>query len=110
MLLKCVFYQSRVKIETLSLCQSKVNWGFEQQGNGFDQDSKTDIHGDDHITQMSSTGREGEMGRSSVNDTHTIILDLSTANFADTATVKTLKNVWVCVVLNNGDEGVGFEC
>jgi anti-anti-sigma regulatory factor len=33
------------------------------------------------------------MGRSSVNNTHTIILDLSTANFADTATVKTLKNV-----------------
>uniref|UniRef100_A0A8C7VRL9 STAS domain-containing protein n=1 Tax=Oncorhynchus mykiss TaxID=8022 RepID=A0A8C7VRL9_ONCMY len=86
---------SRVKIETLSLCQSKVNWGFEQQGNGFDQDSKTDIHGDDHITQMSSTGREGEMGRSSVNDTHTIILDLSTANFADTATVKTLKNIFL---------------
>uniref|UniRef100_A0A8C8HEL4 STAS domain-containing protein n=1 Tax=Oncorhynchus tshawytscha TaxID=74940 RepID=A0A8C8HEL4_ONCTS len=85
----------RVKIETLSLCQSKVNWGFEQQGNGFDQDSKTDIHGDDHITQMSSTGREGEMGRSSVNDTHTIILDLSTANFADTATVKTLKNIFL---------------
>uniref|UniRef100_A0A8C8HLI9 STAS domain-containing protein n=1 Tax=Oncorhynchus tshawytscha TaxID=74940 RepID=A0A8C8HLI9_ONCTS len=95
MLLKCVFYQRRVKIETLSLCQSKVNWGFEQQGNGFDQDSKTDIHGDDHITQMSSTGREGEMGRSSVNDTHTIILDLSTANFADTATVKTLKNIFL---------------
>uniref|UniRef100_A0A8C7QQM8 STAS domain-containing protein n=1 Tax=Oncorhynchus mykiss TaxID=8022 RepID=A0A8C7QQM8_ONCMY len=95
MLLKCVFYQSRVKIETLSLCQSKVNWGFEQQGNGFDQDSKTDIHGNDHITQMSSTGREGEMGRSSVNDTHTIILDLSTANFADTATVKTLKNIFL---------------
>ncbi|CDQ99900.1 unnamed protein product, partial [Oncorhynchus mykiss] len=91
LLLKC----SRVKIETLSLCQSKVNWGFEQQGNGFDQDSKTDIHGDDHITQMSSTGREGEMGRSSVNDTHTIILDLSTANFADTATVKTLKNIFL---------------
>uniref|UniRef100_A0A8C7QU04 STAS domain-containing protein n=1 Tax=Oncorhynchus mykiss TaxID=8022 RepID=A0A8C7QU04_ONCMY len=73
----------------------QVNWGFEQQGNGFDQDSKTDIHGNDHITQMSSTGREGEMGRSSVNDTHTIILDLSTANFADTATVKTLKNIFL---------------
>ncbi|KAM9428924.1 testis anion transporter 1-like [Salvelinus alpinus] len=95
MLLKCVFYQSRVKIETLSLCQSKVNWAFEQQGNGFDQDSKTGIHGDDHITQTSSTGGEGEMGRSSVNDTHTIILDLSTTNFADTATVKTLKNIFL---------------
>ncbi|KAM9428794.1 solute carrier family 26 member 6-like isoform 1-T1 [Salvelinus alpinus] len=73
----------------------QVNWAFEQQGNGFDQDSKTGIHGDDHITQTSSTGGEGEMGRSSVNDTHTIILDLSTTNFADTATVKTLKNIFL---------------
>uniref|UniRef100_A0A4W5JVQ9 STAS domain-containing protein n=1 Tax=Hucho hucho TaxID=62062 RepID=A0A4W5JVQ9_9TELE len=95
MLLKCVFYQSRVKIKTLFLCQSKVNWAFEQQGTGFDRGSETGIHGDDHITQTPSTGGEGEMGKSSVNDTHTIILDLSTANFADTATVKTLKNIFL---------------
>ncbi|CAB1329230.1 unnamed protein product [Coregonus sp. 'balchen'] len=69
-----------------------VNWAFEQQGTGFDRGSETGFHGDDHITQMSNTGGEGEMGKSSVNDTHTIILDLSTASFVDMATVKTLKN------------------
>uniref|UniRef100_A0A8C7LDW5 Solute carrier family 26 member 6 n=1 Tax=Oncorhynchus kisutch TaxID=8019 RepID=A0A8C7LDW5_ONCKI len=73
----------------------KVNWAFEQQGTGFDRGPETGIHGDDHMTQMSSTGREGEVGRSSFNDTHTIILDLSTTNFADTATVKTLKNIFL---------------
>uniref|UniRef100_A0A8C7LDU3 Solute carrier family 26 member 6 n=1 Tax=Oncorhynchus kisutch TaxID=8019 RepID=A0A8C7LDU3_ONCKI len=67
----------------------------KQQGTGFDRGPETGIHGDDHMTQMSSTGREGEVGRSSFNDTHTIILDLSTTNFADTATVKTLKNIFL---------------
>uniref|UniRef100_A0A673YKW3 Solute carrier family 26 member 6-like n=1 Tax=Salmo trutta TaxID=8032 RepID=A0A673YKW3_SALTR len=73
----------------------QVNWAFEQQGTGFDRGSETGIHGYDHIIQTSSTGGEIEMGRSSVHDTHTIILDLSTTNFADTATVKTLKNIFL---------------
>ncbi|XP_041702747.1 solute carrier family 26 member 6 [Coregonus clupeaformis] len=72
----------------------QVNWAFEQQGTGFDRGSETGFHSDDHITQMSNTGG-GEMGKSSVNDTHTIILDLSTASFVDMATVKTLKNIFL---------------
>uniref|UniRef100_A0A673YLT5 Solute carrier family 26 member 6-like n=1 Tax=Salmo trutta TaxID=8032 RepID=A0A673YLT5_SALTR len=48
------------------LCQSKVNWAFEQQGTGFDRGSETGIHGYDHIIQTSSTGGEIEMGRTCV--------------------------------------------
>uniref|UniRef100_A0A6Q2YCG8 Solute carrier family 26 member 6 n=1 Tax=Esox lucius TaxID=8010 RepID=A0A6Q2YCG8_ESOLU len=45
-----------------------------------------------------STGEgEREMGESSSQNTHTIILDLSRASFIDTVTVKTLRNVCVCV-------------
>uniref|UniRef100_A0A8C7I3E5 Solute carrier family 26 member 6, like 2 n=1 Tax=Oncorhynchus kisutch TaxID=8019 RepID=A0A8C7I3E5_ONCKI len=75
-----------------SLCQSKVNWAYEQQWTGLDLGSETGSHGDDAITQTSSTVGEETRGRSS--DTHTIILDLSTASFVDTVTVMMLNNIF----------------
>ncbi|XP_041713971.1 solute carrier family 26 member 6 [Coregonus clupeaformis] len=72
----------------------QVNWAYEQQGTGLDPGYETGSRGDDAITQMSNTGGEGERGRSSDNDTHTIILDLSTASFVDTVTVMTLNNIF----------------
>uniref|UniRef100_A0A8C8M4V0 STAS domain-containing protein n=1 Tax=Oncorhynchus tshawytscha TaxID=74940 RepID=A0A8C8M4V0_ONCTS len=75
-----------------SLCQSKVNWAYEQQWTGLDLGSETGSHGDDAITQTSSTVGEETRGRSS--DTHTIILDLSTASFVDTVTVIMLNNIF----------------
>uniref|UniRef100_A0A8K9UUZ6 Solute carrier family 26 member 6, like 2 n=1 Tax=Oncorhynchus mykiss TaxID=8022 RepID=A0A8K9UUZ6_ONCMY len=75
-----------------SLCQSKVNWAYEQQWTGLDLGSETGSHGDDAITQTSSTVGEEKRGRSS--KTHTIILDLSTASFVDTVTVMMLNNIF----------------
>uniref|UniRef100_A0A3P8ZEF0 Solute carrier family 26 member 6 n=1 Tax=Esox lucius TaxID=8010 RepID=A0A3P8ZEF0_ESOLU len=57
--------------------------------------SETGINVNDN---KKSTGEgEREMGESSSQNTHTIILDLSRASFIDTVTVKTLRNVCVCV-------------
>uniref|UniRef100_A0A6Q2YT56 Solute carrier family 26 member 6 n=1 Tax=Esox lucius TaxID=8010 RepID=A0A6Q2YT56_ESOLU len=57
--------------------------------------SETGINVNDN---KKSTGEgEREMGESSSQNTHTIILDLSRASFIDTVTVKTLRNVF-CVV------------
>uniref|UniRef100_A0A674DJS5 Solute carrier family 26 member 6, like 2 n=1 Tax=Salmo trutta TaxID=8032 RepID=A0A674DJS5_SALTR len=78
----------------LSLCQSKVNWAYEQQWTRLDLGSETGSHGDDAITQTSSTVGEEQRGRSSDIDTHTIILDLSTASFVDTVTVMMLNNIF----------------
>uniref|UniRef100_A0A6Q2WVH2 STAS domain-containing protein n=1 Tax=Esox lucius TaxID=8010 RepID=A0A6Q2WVH2_ESOLU len=61
---------------------------------GSDQDSEIGSYGDNHITQAASTGSESESGKSADNSTHTIILDLSTASFVDTVTVKILKNIF----------------
>ncbi|KAM9506351.1 solute carrier family 26 member 6 isoform 2-T2 [Salvelinus alpinus] len=72
----------------------QVNWAYEQQGTGLDLGSETGSHGDDAITQTSSTIGEEKRGRSSDNDTHTIILDLSTASFVDTVTVMMLNNIF----------------
>ncbi|XP_064812541.1 solute carrier family 26 member 6 isoform X1 [Oncorhynchus masou masou] len=70
----------------------QVNWAYEQQWTGLDLGSETGSHGDDAITQTSSTVGEEKRGRSS--DTHTIILDLSTASFVDTVTVMMLNNIF----------------
>ncbi|KAL1021611.1 hypothetical protein UPYG_G00015530 [Umbra pygmaea] len=53
----------------------QVNWAFE-----------ADINGE-------MNGR-GEMRNISIPNTHTLILDLSTASFVDTVTVKTLRNIF----------------
>ena len=77
----------------------QVNWAYNRDGIGSDSDSGTDDHGDVETNETSSAGREeddGEEWRS--RDTHTIILDFSTSSFADTVTVKTLKNVRGVVV------------
>ncbi|KAJ8016331.1 hypothetical protein DPEC_G00006080 [Dallia pectoralis] len=63
----------------------QVNWAFE---NG----AEPGIHGDDLKTLKSSTNKV-EMGNSSLT-THTLILDLSTASFVDTVTIKTLRNIF----------------
>ncbi|XP_046895445.1 solute carrier family 26 member 6-like [Hypomesus transpacificus] len=73
----------------------QVNWAYNRDGIGSDSDSGTDDHGDAETNETSSTGREEDDGgewRS--RDTHTIILDFSTSSFADTVTVKTLKNIF----------------
>uniref|UniRef100_A0A6Q2YBN9 STAS domain-containing protein n=1 Tax=Esox lucius TaxID=8010 RepID=A0A6Q2YBN9_ESOLU len=81
-------------VVTDSTANGKVNWAFDQQGTGSDQDSEIGSYGDNHITQAASTGSESESGKSADNSTHTIILDLSTASFVDTVTVKILKNIF----------------
>ncbi|KAL1021612.1 hypothetical protein UPYG_G00015540 [Umbra pygmaea] len=68
----------------------QVNWAFEQQGNECDPHSKICCHGDN----VPSTGAEGAMRKSSSHNTHTIILDLSTASFVDTVTVKILRKIF----------------
>ncbi|XP_029579768.1 solute carrier family 26 member 6 isoform X1 [Salmo trutta] len=72
----------------------QVNWAYEQQWTRLDLGSETGSHGDDAITQTSSTVGEEQRGRSSDIDTHTIILDLSTASFVDTVTVMMLNNIF----------------
>uniref|UniRef100_A0A6Q2Y3V6 STAS domain-containing protein n=1 Tax=Esox lucius TaxID=8010 RepID=A0A6Q2Y3V6_ESOLU len=62
-----------------------VNWAFEKS-------SEAGFPGDDLKTQKSSTNGDGEMGSS--HNKHTLILDLSTASFVDTVTLKTLRNIF----------------
>ncbi|XP_012991946.1 solute carrier family 26 member 6-like isoform X1 [Esox lucius] len=63
----------------------QVNWAFEKS-------SEAGFPGDDLKTQKSSTNGDGEMGSS--HNKHTLILDLSTASFVDTVTLKTLRNIF----------------
>lgn len=61
----------------------KVNWAYQNDAAALDTESDTDT-------------RQTEDRRSADKEqrTHSIILDLSTTNFVDTVTVKTLKNIF----------------
>ena len=82
------------------LGKGQVNWAYQQDTPMSDSDSGTGCHGDDSTTQVSHNDDE-ETGRAHGSGTHSIILDISTTSFVDTVTVKTLKNVRVCVDMNN---------
>uniref|UniRef100_A0A6Q2XXX2 STAS domain-containing protein n=1 Tax=Esox lucius TaxID=8010 RepID=A0A6Q2XXX2_ESOLU len=73
--------ENKAKKESLT----QVNWAFEKS-------SEAGFPGDDLKTQKSSTNGDGEMGSS--HNKHTLILDLSTASFVDTVTLKTLRNIF----------------
>lgn len=68
------------------------NWAY--QHDTADSDSDVGSHGDDAITGQPQHADEGK-GMTCGFGTHSIILDISTTNFVDTVTVKTLKNVGV---------------
>ncbi|KAJ8016330.1 hypothetical protein DPEC_G00006070 [Dallia pectoralis] len=63
-----------------------------QINRAFEVGSETGIQGNEN--RKSITKGDEEMGRSFNHNTHTIILDLSTASFIDTVTVKTLRNIF----------------
>ncbi|XP_010874013.1 solute carrier family 26 member 6 [Esox lucius] len=72
-----------------------------QINRAFEEGSETGINVNDN---KKSTGEgEREMGESSSQNTHTIILDLSRASFIDTVTVKTLRNIF------NDFKGIGID-
>lgn len=76
-----------------SLSKGQVNWAYQPDTTMSDSDSETGCHGDDSTTQVSQQSDE-ETGRACGSGTHSIILDISTTNFVDTVTVKTLKSIF----------------
>lgn len=75
------------------LSNGQQNWAY--QHDTTDSDSDVGSRGDDAITgQLQHTDEEKGMTCGS-GTTHSIILDISTTNFVDMVTVKTLKNVGV---------------
>lgn len=81
---------------TNSNSKGHVNWAYRHETT--DTESDIGCQDDDSNTQPSHNGDE-EQGRACGSDTHSIILDISTTSFVDTVTVKTLKNVCVCLPL-----------
>lgn len=74
------------------LSNGQQNWAY--QHDTTDSDSDVGSGGDDAITGQLQHADEGK-GTTCGFGTHSIILDISTTNFVDTVTVKTLKNVGV---------------
>lgn len=75
------------------LSNGRENWAY--QHDTADSDSDVGSRGDDAITgQLQHVDEEKGMTCGS-GTTHSIILDISTTNFVDMVTVKTLKNVGV---------------
>lgn len=74
------------------LSNGQQNWAY--QHDTTDSDSDVGSRGDDAITGQPQHADEGK-GTACGFGTHSIILDISTTNFVDTVTVKTLKNVGV---------------
>lgn len=68
----------------------QANWAY--QHDTTDSDSDKGSHSNDSITSELQQVEEGD-GPTRGCTTHSIILDISTTSFADTVTVKTLKNV-----------------
>lgn len=79
---------------TNSNSKGHVNWAYRHETT--DTESDIGCQDKDSNTQPSHNGDE-EQRRACGSDTHSIILDISTTSFVDTVTVKTLKNVCVCV-------------
>lgn len=73
-----------------SLTKGQVNLAYEYDTTISDSDSGT---GCDTSVTEESRQEDMERGTANVLSTHSIILDISTAGFVDTVTVKTLKNV-----------------
>lgn len=74
------------------LSNGTENWAY--QHDAADSDSDMGSHGDEALTGRSPHADE-EMRMTCESGTHSIILDISTTNFVDMVTVKTLKNVSV---------------
>lgn len=74
------------------LSNGAENWAYHHDAD--DSDSDMGSHGDDALTGRSPHADE-EMRMTCGSGTHSIILDMSTSNFVDMVTVKTLKNVSV---------------
>lgn len=72
--------------------KGQVNWAYQHDTAMSDSDSDKGCHS---ITQVSPHSDE-EKEQACGSGTHSIVLDISTTSFVDTATVKTLKNVCVC--------------
>lgn len=85
-----VLYMTAKAVNGLN--KGRENWAY--QHDTTDSDSDVGSHGDDAITgQPPHADEENRMTCES--GTHSIILDISTTNFVDMVTVKTLKNVSV---------------
>lgn len=83
---------SMTETATDGLHKGQMNLAYEPDITMSDSDT-----GSDHITEFSRHGDE-EKKRACKSGTHSIILDISTTSFVDTVTVKTLKNVCVCLL------------
>ncbi|TWW56761.1 Solute carrier family 26 member 6 [Takifugu flavidus] len=73
------------------LSNGQQNWAY--QHDTTDSDSDVGSRGDDAITGQPQHADE-EKGMTCGFGTHSIILDISTTNFVDMVTVKTLKNIF----------------
>uniref|UniRef100_H3CKV7 Solute carrier family 26 member 6 n=2 Tax=Tetraodon nigroviridis TaxID=99883 RepID=H3CKV7_TETNG len=73
------------------LSNGRENWAY--QHDTADSDSDMGSHGDDAIPAHPPHADE-EKGMTCGSGTHSIILDISTTNFVDMVTVKTLKNIF----------------
>lgn len=73
------------------LSNGQQNWAYQHDTTDSDSDVGSR---DDAITGQLQHADEGK-GMTCGFGTHSIILDISTTNFVDTVTVKTLKNVGV---------------
>lgn len=85
-----VFYMTPKPVN--GLCNGKENWAYQHDTG--DSDSDMGSHGDDAITEQCPHADEKKR-MTCESTTHSIILDISTSNFVDMVTVKTLKNVSV---------------
>lgn len=74
------------------LGNGQENWAYHHDTT--DSDSDVGSHGNDAITGQPQHADE-EKGMACRVSMHSIILDISTTNFVDMVTVKTLKNVCV---------------
>uniref|UniRef100_A0A669BP05 Solute carrier family 26 member 6 n=1 Tax=Oreochromis niloticus TaxID=8128 RepID=A0A669BP05_ORENI len=85
---------SMTETATDGLHKGQVNLAYQPDITMSDSDSDA---GYDHITEFSGHGDEAKE-QACDSGTHSIILDISTTSFVDTVTVKTLKNVYVCLL------------
>ncbi|TKS77695.1 Solute carrier family 26 member 6 [Collichthys lucidus] len=68
----------------------QVNWAYQHDTAMSDSDSDKGCHSVTQVSPHSDEEKEQACG----SGTHSIILDISTTSFVDTATVKTLKNIF----------------
>lgn len=84
------FYMATKPVNGLG--DGRENWAY--QNDTADSDSDVGSGGDDATARHLQRADE-EKRMTSQSGTHSIVLDVSTTNFADMVTVKTLKNVRV---------------